>query len=70
MDWSSLMKRVFAIDVLVCDACGGAMRILAVLPDGDASRAILEHLDLPTEPANPPTRAPPDRLFDDLIDGA
>jgi len=23
LDWSSPMKRVFAIDVLVCDACGG-----------------------------------------------
>lgn len=44
------LKRVFATDVLVCDACGGAMRILAILPDGDASGAILEHLGLPTEP--------------------
>src|SRR3954465_8195663 len=44
LDWASLLKRGFATDVLVCDACGGAMRILAILPDGDASRAILEHL--------------------------
>jgi hypothetical protein len=46
---------VFATDVLVCDTCGGAMRILAILPEGDASRSILEHLGLPTEP--PPPRA-------------
>lgn len=59
------MKRVFAIDVLVCDACGGAMRILAVLPEGDASRTILDHLGLPTEPPNSPARAPPHRLFDE-----
>jgi hypothetical protein len=51
----SLLKRVLATDVLVCDACGGAMRILAILPDGDASRAILEHLRLPTEPGGSPT---------------
>ena len=50
------MKRVFATDVLVCDACGGAMRIIAVLSKGDASHAILEHLGLPIEP--PPLRAP------------
>lgn len=44
---------MFATDVLVCDACGGAMRILAILPEGDASRAILEHLGLPTRPPGP-----------------
>jgi hypothetical protein len=48
-------KRVFATDVLVCDTCGGAMRILAALPAGDASGIILEHLGLPTKP--PPARA-------------
>jgi hypothetical protein len=57
------LKRVFAVDVLVCDTCGGSMRILAVLPAGKASRTILEHLGLPT---TPPPRAPasPGRLFD------
>lgn len=48
LSWADLLKRVFAIDVLVCDTCGGSMRILAVLPAGEASRAILEHLGLPT----------------------
>jgi len=57
------MKRVFAIDVLVCDTCSGAMRILAVLLAGDASRAILQHLDLPTEPPDPRALAPPHRWF-------
>ena len=55
LDWASLLKRGFATDVVVCDTCGGAMRILAILPEGDASRSILEHLGLPTEP--PPPRA-------------
>jgi hypothetical protein len=64
-DWSELMKRVFAIDVLVCDTCGGAMRILAVLPEGDITRAILDHLGLPTQRPRPRAHAPPDRLFDD-----
>ena len=58
--WAYLMKRVFAIDVLVCDACGGAMRILAVLPEGDATRAILEHLGLPADPPRPRAHAPPE----------
>jgi hypothetical protein len=50
LNWADLLKRVFAVDVLVCDTCGGSMRILAVLPAGEASRAILELLGLPTEP--------------------
>jgi hypothetical protein len=62
--WAALMKRVFAIDVLSCDTCGGAMRILAVLPAGDASRAILQHLGLPTEPPDPCALAPPPPWFD------
>lgn len=44
--------------------CGDSMRILAVLPAGEASRAILEHLGLSTQPS-PHTRAPPGRRFDD-----
>jgi hypothetical protein len=38
--------RLFAVDVLVCGTCGGTMRILAILPEGEASRTILEHLGL------------------------
>jgi hypothetical protein len=56
-------RRSFAIDVLVCDTCGGSMRILAVLPEGEASRTILEHLGLPTTPP-PRALASPGRLFD------
>jgi hypothetical protein len=63
LNWADLLKRVFAVDVLVCDTCGGRMRILAVLREGEASRTILEHLGLPTRPtARAP--APPGRLFD------
>jgi len=58
------MKRVFAIDVLVCDTCGGAMRILAELADGDASRAILRHLGLATQPPAPCPLAPPAPWFE------
>jgi hypothetical protein len=56
---------VFATDVLVCDTCGGAMRTPTVLPNGDASRAILEHLGLPTEPPPPSAAGPPEPVFDD-----
>ena len=29
--WAELMKRVFAIDVLQCDRCGGVMRLMAAI---------------------------------------
>jgi len=62
LDWATLMQRVFALDVLVCRACGGTLRILAVLPEGDATRAILEHLGLPTTAPGPRAHGPPSGL--------
>ncbi len=56
------MKRVFALDVLLCHACGGTLRIVAVLPEGDATRAILQHLGLPTTAPGVRTHGPPGGL--------
>ncbi len=50
--WAQLMKRVFAIDVLQCDRCGGMMRIIAAIHLPDTTRKILDCLGLPS-------RAPP-----------
>lgn len=46
------MRRVFAIDVLECLRCGGAMKILGAIHPPDTTTAILACLGLPT-------RAPP-----------
>ncbi len=59
INWAELLRRVFAIDVLRCGRCANTMRILAVINEGDASRAILEHLQLPTEPPRPRSLDPP-----------
>ena len=50
--WAELMHRVFAIDVLECDRCGGRMRIIAAIHPPPAIRKILDCLGLPS-------RAPP-----------
>jgi hypothetical protein len=50
--WAELMKRVFLVDVLQCQRCGGPMKILAAIHPPDATRKILECLGLPS-------RAPP-----------
>jgi len=50
--WAELMKRVWEVDVLACDRCGGRMRIMAAIHSPEAIRGILECLGLPS-------RAPP-----------
>jgi hypothetical protein len=63
--WAQLMKRVFAIDVLRCDRCGGVMRIIAAIHPPDTTRKILDCLGLPSRapPLTPAVREP-DVLFD------
>ena len=60
--WAELLKRVFAVDVLVCDRCGGRMRVLCAIEPPMAIRKILGCLGLPSRPppiaAATPTTAP------------
>jgi len=56
VEWAELLRRVFAVDVLECPRCASRMRLLAVIHPPEASRAILECLDLPARA--PPTSAP------------
>ena len=59
--WAELMQRVFEVDVLVCEHCGGRRRVLTFLTDSPVLRSILEHFGLPADP--PPiasARAPPE----------
>ena len=50
--WAELLKRVFAVDALECDRCGGRMRILCAVNPPEAIRKILACLGMPI-------RAPP-----------
>lgn len=63
--WAELLKRVFLVDVLVCDRCGGRMKVLCAVHPPDAIRKILDCLGLPSRPP-PIARASPaidDRYF-------
>ncbi len=42
--WAQLIRRIYEVDPLVCDECGGRMRILALLLDPAVVRTILDHL--------------------------
>ena len=70
LSWSELLRRVFAVDVLVCGRCLGPMTVLAALSDPPVLAKILTHLGLPS---TSPALAPAQRwgqldLFDELGD--
>lgn len=52
LEWSLLMKRAYALDVLCCPRCQGPMRLIAVIDNEVVARKILLHLGLSA-------RAPP-----------
>ena len=61
LPWADLLRRVYAVDVLRCDRCGGRMRVLAFIRTAAVVRRILEHLGLPAEPPRTaPARASPE----------
>ena len=55
--WAELLSRVFKVDVLKCENCGGRMTVLAFLTGRAVVKKILEHLGLPaTGPPKAPAR--------------
>ena len=46
----ALLARVFALDVTVCPACGGRLRLIAALTHPASVRRDLQGVGLPTEP--------------------
>ena len=44
------MKRVFKLDVLECPFCKGRRKLIALITDPPVIRAILDCLDLPSDP--------------------
>jgi hypothetical protein len=52
LGWATLMKRAYAIDVLVWPKCAGNMSIIAIITDQRIAVQILDHLGVAS-------RAPP-----------
>ena len=42
--WAELLRRIYEVDPLACPACGGVMRIIAVITDGAVIDRLLTHL--------------------------
>ncbi|PYS17195.1 MAG: hypothetical protein DMG15_00005, partial [Acidobacteria bacterium] len=54
--WSELLKRVFEIDILVCERCGGPVRVIAAIQEPETAQQILNYLGLPSRPPITPAR--------------
>jgi hypothetical protein len=68
IDWATLLRRTWDIDVLACAKCGGRLRVLGCITDPELARALLERLAMPTEaPRVARARDPTD---DELTDDA
>ena len=65
LEWSKLLKRAWAFDVLTCPRCAGSMRLIAFIQDGRTARKILAHLGLLSRV---PTRAPPGPVEQTMVD--
>jgi len=64
LSWSALLARVFQIDVSVCPACFGKMKIIAFVTDPLSIRRYLKGENLPTgAPPIAPARPPPQEEF-------
>jgi hypothetical protein len=50
VDWATLLRRCFSVDVLECPKCHGRLRMIAVITEREPARRILAHLGLPTDP--------------------
>jgi len=65
IDWATLLRRTFGLDVLDCPQCHGRMRVIATITEPEAIRKVLSAMKLSTEIPRPfPARAPPQGEFE------
>jgi hypothetical protein len=43
--WANLIRRVFQTDPLICQKCGGKMRVVSFITEPNVIRQILDHLE-------------------------
>ena len=59
MSWAQRLKRVFAIDISTCRACGGTVRVIACVEEPALIAKILGHVRAREELGGLEARAPP-----------
>ena len=64
VDWATLLKRTFALDVFRCPRCGGKRRVVQVLKTPEAAQKYLKRKKVGyLLPGFAPARAPPQTAF-------
>jgi hypothetical protein len=63
--WASLIKRIYEVDPLVCEKCGGIMKIIAFITDWSEIQKIITNLKLPNFHPPPKIKAPTPDLDQD-----
>ncbi len=68
IDWATLMRRTFDVDVLACARCGGRIKVLGVVDDPETVRTILSELGISSAPPCVRARDPTTLSGDDESD--
>ena len=65
MTWVARLKRAFNIDIKTCEACGGAVKVVACIDDPVVINKILVHLHFQynNQVMLPVSRAPPGNIL-------
>jgi hypothetical protein len=65
VDWATLLRRTFDVDVLRCASCGGRLHVRGEVTDPAMVRLVLESLGMPTEPPRVARARDPTELLGD-----
>jgi hypothetical protein len=71
LNWHDLLKRTYAVDVLICKKCENPLKIISVIKDKETIEAILKSIGIKTAaPVLSASRGPPKPLhtFDEYSD--
>jgi len=63
VDWPTLLRRSFEVDVLSCPQCGGRLRVLGEVTESARVALILEGLGMAAEPPRAARARDPTELF-------
>jgi hypothetical protein len=65
VDWATLLRRTYDVDVFQCASCGGRLRVVEVVTDKQQAAEVWRAIEAGADPeprARAPSRAPPGQL--------
>ena len=68
VDWASLLRRSFEVDVLACPSCDGRLRVLGEVTDPTMVRLVLDSLGMPTDAPHAARARDPTEFLGEHVD--